>query len=234
MTVAKAVLDNLKAAGVPAISQTLFGMGLMNAFIPGLKPANASTCHFAGPAFTMRAIPAREDIRLAIAEKRRPNPYRTFLAEAVAGEVIVTDIGDEPGLSLFGDLIATHLGNIGIAAIVTDGGVADLAALADVALPVFSLGSAPVPATGRVTIVDVRRPIRCRGVPVYAGDIVVGDAAGVVVVPPEMAEEVAVKALAKEKLETFLAERMKAGAPLEGTYPPNAETLAAYEAWKAR
>jgi len=113
---------------------------------------------------------------------------------------------------------------------VTDGGIADLAALGEVPLPVFSAGSAPVPAGARVVVADTGVPIGCRGVPVYPGDIVVGDAAGVVVVPAQLAETVAEKALEKEKLEAFLLERLKAGAPLDGTYPPDASTLAAYRA----
>ncbi|MHB2167633.1 RraA family protein [Alsobacter sp. R-9] len=230
MTVEKQTLEMLSAAGVPAVSQTLFGLGIMNAFIPGLSPASPDTCRFAGPACTLRAIPMREDIRVAIAEGRLPNPHRQALAGVKAGEVIVTDIGDIPRISLFGDLIGTHLANRGVAGIVTDGGVADLAALAAVPLPVFSAGSAPVPASGRVVVVDIRQPISCRGVPVYDGDIVVGDPAGAVVVPAHLADTVAEKALEKERLEAFLLERLQAGAPLEGTYPPNAETLAAYRA----
>lgn len=230
MSAERDLLDRLMEAGVPAVSQTLFGLGLMNAFIPGLSPANPQTCRFAGPACTLRAIPMREDIRQGIAEGTVPNPHRQALAGVKAGEVVVTGIGDIPRISLFGDLIATHLANIGAAAIVTDGGVADLAALASVPLPVFSAGSAPVPGSGRVVIVGTRQPIECRGVPVYDGDIVVGDLAGVVVVPRHLAEAVADKALEKERLEAFLLERLQGGAPLEGTYPPDAETLAAYRA----
>lgn len=230
MTVARDTLDMLQAAGVPAISQTLFGLGIMNAFIAGLSPANPDTCRFAGPACTLRAIPMREDIRTAISEGKVANPHRQALAGVRSGEVIVTGIGNIPGISMFGDLIGTHLANRGVAGIVTDGGIADLAALAAVPLPVFSAGSAPVPASGRVVVVGTREPIDCRGVPVYDGDIVVGDIAGVVVVPAHLAATVAAKALEKERLEAFLLDRLQAGAPLEGTYPPNADTLAAYRA----
>jgi regulator of RNase E activity RraA len=230
MGVAREVLEQLMEAGVPAVNQTLYGMGIMNAFIAGLAPTDPARCRFAGPAFTLRCIPMREDIRSAIAEGRMPNPHRQGLAKVKPGEVIVTDIGDQPGLSLFGDLIGTHLANQGVAGIVTDGGVADLAALAEVPLPVFSAGSAPVPAGARVVVADTGAPIGCRGVPVYPGDIVVGDVAGVVVVPAHLAATVAEKALAKERLEGFLLERLKAGAPLDGTYPPDAATLAAWQA----
>jgi regulator of RNase E activity RraA len=230
MGITREVLEQLIEAGVPAVNQTLYGMGIMNAFIAGLAPANAARCRFAGPAFTMRCIPMREDIRSAIAAGSMPNPHRQGLAKLRAGEVVITDIGGHAGLSLFGDLIATHLANQGAAGIVTDGGVADLAALAAVPLPVFSAGSAPVPAGARVVVADTGAPIGCRGVPVYPGDIIVGDIAGIVVVPAHLAETVAQKALEKERLEGFLLERLQAGAPLEGTYPPDEATLAAFRA----
>lgn len=230
MPTSNEILAVLKQAGVPAISQTLYGLGIMNAFIPGLNPANRDASCFAGPAFTLRAITAREDLRDDIATGRVPNPHRAAMAQVGAGDVIVTGIGDLPGVSMFGDLISTHLRNVGCAGIVTDGGVADLAALGDVNLPVFCAGSAPVPASARVLIVGTNEPIECRGVPVYPGDIVVGDINGAVVVPAHLAESVANKAIAKEKLEEFLLMRLEAGEPLNGTYPPNKETLAAYEA----
>ena len=223
-------LSALREAGVPAISQSLYGMGLMNAFVAGLSPAGPVTAAFAGPAFTLRAIPAREDLRADAAAGRAPNAHRAAMRDVRAGEVIVTGIGGVSGVSLFGDLIATHLKNVGCAGIVTDGGVADLSALGQVGLPVYSAGSAPVPGPARVMIVGWREPIDCRGVPVYPGDIVVGDANGVVIVPPHLAQAVAEKALGKERLEEFLLSRLQAGAALDGTYPPDDATMAAYRA----
>lgn len=233
MTVSEETLAALRAAGVPAISQSLYGFGLMNAFIAGLRPTIPDVAAFAGPAFTLRAIPAREDLRDEIAAGQVPNPHRAAMRDVARGEVIVTGIGGLANVSMFGDMIATHLRGIGCAGIVTDGGLADLAALAEVDLPVFSAGSAPVPASARVLIVGWREPIDCCGVPVYPGDIVVGDRNGVVIVPARLAEAVAEKALAKERLEEFLLARLQAGAPLDGTYPPDEATLAAYRAAQA-
>jgi len=230
MTIPDDILNTLKAAGVPAVSQTLYGLGIMNAFIAGLRATSPDIRAFAGPAFTLRAIAAREDLRDDIAAGRVPNPHRAAMAQVAAGNVIVTGIGGLPGVSMFGDLISTHLRNVGCAGIVTDGGVADLAALASVDLPVFCAGSAPVPASARVLIVGTNEPIECQGVPVYPGDIIVGDVNGVVVVPAHLAETVAKKAMAKENLEQFLLKRLEAGAPLNGTYPPDEATLAAYDA----
>lgn len=233
MTVSEDTLTALRAAGVPAISQSLYGFGIMNAFVAGLRPANPAVQPFAGPAFTVRAIAAREDLRDDIAAALTPNPHRAAMRDVARGEVIVTGIGGLGNVSLFGDLIATHLCNIGCAGIVTDGGVADLAALGAVDLPVYSAGSAPVPASAKVLIVGWREPIECRGVPVYPGDIVVGDGNGVVIVPMHLAAAVAEKALGKERLEEFLLARLQAGAPLDGTYPPDEATLGAYRAAQA-
>jgi len=233
MNVSEDTLVALRSAGVPAISQSLYGFGIMNAFVAGLRPASPNVQPFAGPAFTLRAIVAREDLRDDIAAGRVPNPHRAAVRDVARGEVIVTGIGGLAGVSLFGDLIATHLRNVGCAGIVTDGGVADLAALGAVDLPVFSAGSAPVPASARVLIVGRREPVECRGVPVYPGDIVVGDINGIVIVPSHLAVAVAQKALGKERLEEFLLERLQAGALLDGTYPPDEATLAAYHAAQA-
>jgi regulator of RNase E activity RraA len=230
MSVAADTLDRLKAAGVPAVTSVLYGMGIMNAFVAGLMPASRERCRFAGPAHTLRCIPVREDIRAAIAEKRMPNIHRQALAAVKPGQVVITDMGGHANLSLFGDLMGTHLGNVGVAGLVTDGGISDLFALASVNLPVFCAGSAPVAATSRLTVADFGVPIGCRGVPVYPGDIVVGDINGVTIVPAHLAEQVAEKALEKERLEAFLLERLQAGAPLEGTYPPDEATMAAYRA----
>jgi regulator of RNase E activity RraA len=228
MTVSEDTLAALRAAGVPAISQSLYGLGIVNAFVAGLRPANPKVKPFAGPAFTLRAIPAREDLRDDIAAGRATNPHRAAMRDVARGEVIVSGIGGLGSVSMFGDMIATHLRSVGCAGIVTDGGVADLAALGAVDLPVFSAGSAPVPASARVLIVGWREPVDCRGVPVYPGDIVVGDGNGVVVLPAHLAAVVAEKALAKERLEEFLLARLQGGAPLDGTYPPDEATLAAY------
>lgn len=228
--ISKDTLDRLVQAGVPAVTSVLFGLGIMNAFIAGLVPASRDRCRFAGRAHTLRCIPMREDIRAAIAARTVPNIHRQALAGVRAGDVVITDMGGHTTLSLFGDLMSTHLANVGVAGLVTDGGISDLPALAGVPLPIFCAGSAPVAATSRITVADFGVPIGCRGVPVYPGDIVVGDMSGVTVVPAHLADQVAGKALEKERLEAFLLERLQAGAPLEGTYPPDEATLAAYRA----
>lgn len=131
---------------------------------------------------------------------------------------------------MFGELIATHLKLRGVAAVVTDAGVADAADVAATGLPFFCQGSAPIPGPARRIVSDIDRPVDCMGVTVVPGDVLVGDANGVAVIPAALAETVAAKAEDKERLERFLLARLKEGAPLDGTYPPDAATLAAYRA----
>ena len=75
-------------------------------------------------------------------------------------------------------------------------------------------------------------PIGCGGVAVFPGDIVVGDAEGVVIVPAHLAVEVARDAAEQERLEVFVLQEVAAGRPLRGTYPPNADTVARYRQWR--
>jgi len=120
----------------------------------------------------------------------------------------------------------------GVAGLVSDGPVRDSGEIAQMAIPVYCAGgSAPLNLV-RHHAADANVPIGCGGVAVYPGDVMVGDAEGVVAIPRELADEVARDAAAQEDLETFVLERIAAGAALPGTYPPNAETRAAYEAWK--
>lgn len=215
---------------VPTITATLAARGIANGFLAGLAPLDPDACRFVAEAYTMRALPVREDMLRAVAEGRRPNLHRQAMREVAAGQVVVTDCGGDGGISFFGELIATYLAGKGVAAIVTDAGIADLRDVAATGLPVFCRGSAPIPGPARRLVADLGRPIDCMGVTVCPGDVLVGDENGVAVIPRGMAAEVAAAAEEKERLERFLLARLKAGAPLDGTYPPDAEMLAAYRA----
>ncbi len=127
-------------------------------------------------------------------------------------------------------MIATYLVGKGVAAIVTDGGIADVADVAATGLPVFCQGSAPVPGPARRLVGDLDRPVDCMGVTVCPDDVLVGDANGVAVIPKAMVAEITKSAEEKEAMERFLLERLKAGAPLDGTYPPDPDTLADFRA----
>ena len=225
-------MEKLAGLPVPTLSATLYAMGYTNCFLAGLSPVDLQSAHFVGTAYTMRALPARPDILAGVTSGALPNMHRQGLAQAGPGDVIVTDCGGDNRISFFGELITTHLRVKGISAIVTDAGMADVIDVAATRLPVFCQGSAPVPAPARQIICDLQCPIACMGVTIYPGDILVGDENGVVAIPRAIVTDVIAGSTQKEHLERFLLSRLKQGAPLDGTYPPNAEMLAEYEASK--
>jgi regulator of RNase E activity RraA len=225
----------LAAIPVPTLSAVLFARGLRSRFLHGVLPANPDGPRMVGPAYTLRAIPVREDLRDAVARGEAPNRHRQFFSEAPPGAVLVCATGGAAHVSVLGDIIATALGRRGVAGAVVDTGVADLPAVAALALPVFHAGgSAPVPSSAAVMMVDRDLPVGMGGVAVFPGDIMVGDANGVVCIPAGIAAVVAAEAAEKLAFEDWAQREIEAGAPLEGTYPPDAATKARYGAWKGR
>ncbi len=132
-----------------------------------------------------------------------------------------------------GDIMTTSLMVRGVAGAVVDTGVSDANLIAQMAFPLVCTGSAPVSSFAKVMVADHGLPIGIGDVAVFPGDIIVGDPNGAVCIPRDIADAVADAAVEQEALEAFILARVQSGAPLEGTYPPNAETLAAYRAWRA-
>lgn len=227
-----ALKDLLLSLPVPTITATLAARGIANGFLAGLMPIDPVNARFVATAYTIRALPTREDLLNAVNEGKAPNLHRQAMREVAKGQVLVTDCGGDRGISFFGELISTYLARKGVAAIVTDAGIADVVDVAATGLPVFCQGSAPIPGPARRLVGDLGRPVDCMGVTVCPGDVLVGDNNGVAVIPWDMAAEVAEAADQKERMERYLLGRLKAGAPLDGTYPPNDEMLAAYRASK--
>ncbi|MDG2405909.1 MAG: hypothetical protein P8M25_13440 [Paracoccaceae bacterium] len=223
------VKDLLLNLPVPTITATLATLGITNSFLAGLIPIDPTNARFVATAYTIRALPTREDMLEAVNKGKAQNLHRRAMREVAEGQVLVTDCGGDRGISFFGELISTYLARKGVSAIVTDAGIADVKDVASVGLPVFCQGSAPIPGTARRLVGDLERPINCMGVTICPGDVLVGDANGVAVIPQHMAAEVAELADQKERMERYLLELLKAGAPLDGTYPPNEKTLAAYQ-----
>lgn len=227
-----ALRARLAGIAVPTLTAALFARGIRNSFLAGLAPLSKSHARFVGTAYTMRALPVREDLLAAVNDGTAPNLHRRAMAEVAPGEVVVTDCGANGRISFFGELITTFLARKGVAAIVTDAGIADVGDVAATGLPVFCLGSAPIPGPARRLVGDLACPVDCMGVTIMPGDVLVGDENGVAAIPRAMAAEIADAAQAKSDLEEFLLARLKDGAPLDGTYPPDAATLAAYAARK--
>lgn len=218
----------LSAVAVPTLSAMLYARGLRSRFLHGVVPANPAR-RMVGPAYTIRAIPAREDLRDDLAAGRAPNLHRRFFSETPPGAVLVCATGGAAQVSVLGDIIATALMRQGVAGVVVDTGVADLPAVSALDLAVFHAGgSAPVPSGAAVLVVDRDLPVGLAGVAVFPDDVMVGDASGVVCIPRGIAAEIAAEAAEKERLEDWIQREIAAGAPLEGTYPPDAATKARY------
>jgi len=228
------VLQTLGRASTATITTQLFHRGFRNLFLNGVLPLNSAHCRFVGEAVTLRNIPMREDLDRLEGFRDPEHPQRKAIETAGPGQVLVMDCrGDLRGAS-GGNILITRLRERGAAAMVSDGAVRDSPEIARNPFPVFAAGRSANLSLIVHHAVDINVPIACAGVPVFPGDIVVGDEEGVVVVPRHLAAEIAQPAAEQEELEAFLLQQIEAGAPLRGTYPPNEATLAEYEAWKQR
>ena len=174
----------------------------------------------------------REDLSVPAALGATENPQRRAIEGCPEGAILVMDGLRNSEVGTLGDILAERLRVRGVAACVTDSAVRDAEAVVATGLPVWCSGRAAPPSIAGLAMGDLQTPIGCGGVAVIPGDVLVCDGDGVVVIPKAMIESVAADAVDQERLETFLQERIRAGYSTVGTYPPDAETLAAYEVWK--
>jgi len=228
-----ATLDRLRKVSVATLCTQMFKRGFRNVFIQGIRRLTTpSGGNLVGPAFTMRNIPAREDLDQISAFDNPEHPQRKGIESVPPGHVLVLDCRGETRVASGGEILTTRLKVRGAAGLVSDGPVRDSGAIAALDFPVYCAGgSAPLNLIHHHAI-DLDVPIGCGGVAVYPGDVIVGDDEGVAVIPRHLADEVAADAEQQEAMEAFILERIQRGAALPGTYPPNAETRAAYEEWR--
>ncbi len=226
-------VELLRHVSVATLCTQLFKRGFRNVFIQGItRLTDPSGGNLVGPAFTMRNIPAREDLDQITAFDNPDHPQRKGIESVPPGHVLVIDCRGETRVASGGQILTTRLKVRGAAGLVSDGPVRDSGAISEMDFPVYCAGgSAPLNLIHHHAI-DLNVPIGCGGVAVYPGDIMVGDDEGVAVIPRHLADEVARDAAEQEKMELFILERIEQGAALPGTYPPNAQTRAAFEAWR--
>jgi regulator of RNase E activity RraA len=219
-------LELLKQASTATISTQLLARGLRNTFLHGVKPlANA---RMAGPAFTLRYIPAREDLDTLDVYKDYEHPQRRAIESVPPGHVLVMDCRGQGRAASAGNILATRLLARGAAGLVTDGTLRDTPEIARLALPAFARGASPLTNLAQHHAVDMQVPIGCAEVAVYPGDVIVGDQEGVVCIPAHLADEIAQPAAEQEELERFILAEIEGGRPLKGTYPPDEATLTRY------
>jgi regulator of RNase E activity RraA len=227
---ARETLERLQRASTATLTTQLFKRGLRNQFMQGVRPLGRYPRNLVGPAFTLRNIPAREDLDQIGVFANPEHPQRKAIEVTPEGHVLVVDCRGDPRAASAGQILATRLMVRGVAGFVSDGGVRDAGPIAAMDFPVFCSGpSAPLNLVIHHAA-ETNVPIGCGGVAVYPLDIIVADADGVVVVPRDIADQVARDAAEQEALEAFVLTRIVAGAKLPGTYPPNEATLAAYDA----
>ena len=228
-----ATRDKLKTVSTATLATALFKRGLRNQFIQNVHPLRARKEVMVGEAFTLRYIPAREDLNLLTVFRNREHPQRQAVEQCPPGAVLVMDSRKDPRAASAGSILVTRLMVRGVAGVVTDGGFRDSAEIAALDMPSYhSRPSAPTNLTLHQAL-DINVPIGCGDVAVWPGDVVVGDADGVIIVPAAIADEIATEAVEMTAFEDFVTERVQGGQSILGLYPPTDETnLAAFEAWR--
>lgn len=228
---ARAKLAQVSSA---TLSTALFKRGLRNTFIAGATPLNPAASRMVGEAFTLRYIPAREDLdRLEVFEDRE-HPQRKAVETIPVGHVMVIDSRGDARAASAGGILVTRMMKRGAAGIVTDGGFRDTPDMRKINFPVYC--RAPSAPTNLIHhhAIDINVPIGCGGVAVYPGDIVVGDLEGVIVIPAHLAEEIAEEAMQMTVFEDFVMEQVAAGAAIFGLYPPSEEARRRFAQWRRK
>lgn len=227
--IAKRQLATISTATVATL---LHRRGIRNQFVQGVQRLGSIKPPMVGQAFTLRHIAAREDVDAAGAFSDPRHPQRVAIETVPEGDILVMDCRSDASAASLGGILATRLQVRGCAGVVSDAGIRDSDYIASLALPVFVASrSAPTNLT-KHHAVETDVPITCGQVPVYPGDVLLGDGDGVIVIPLHLVDEIIADALPMEHFENFVIELVRAGRPVIGTYPPDDETLALYEEYK--
>jgi regulator of RNase E activity RraA len=228
-----ATVTALSGVTTATITTILLKKGLRNVWIRGAFPLAPGTPRVVGRAFTVRFIPAREDLATP-ASWSSPKSTRAAIEDMPAGCVAVVDANGVKDAGFWGDILCARMAKRGVAALVSDGAVRDATGVLSTGLAVWCAGVAAPPSVAGLTFVDWQQPIGCGGVAVFPDDVIVADQDGAVVIPAALVAEVVALAVEQERLEGWIMEEIKRGVPLPGLYPANAETQARYEAFKKR
>jgi regulator of RNase E activity RraA len=219
MPLSNATRDKLRGVSTATLCTALFRRGLRNQFVQDVRPLDPAKPNMVGEAFTLRYIPAREDLNRLEVFRDRDHPQRKAIEECPPGAVMVIDSRKDPRAASAGSILVSRLMVRGAAGIVTDGGFRDSPEIARLAIPAYhNRPSAPTNLTLHQAI-EINGPIGCGDTPVFPGDVVVGDGEGVVVIPAHLADEVADEAVEMTEYEDFVAEQVLGGRSILGLYP---------------
>jgi regulator of RNase E activity RraA len=228
---APSVVETLKTVSTATLTTTLLKKGLRNVWIRRARPLRHGAGRLVGRAFTLRFVPAREDLATP-ASWASPISTRAAIEAMPGGVVAVIDAMGTPDAGVFGDILCARMAMRGVAGLVTDGVVRDEAGVSETGLPVWCAGAAAPPSVAGLTFVGWQEPIGCGGVAVFPNDVIVADGDGAVVIPAALLEETLREAPEQERMEAWIMTEIGRGTPLPGLYPMNAETKARYEAYK--
>ena len=225
--------QHLMTVSVATLCTALFKRGLRNQFIQDVHPLNHTLPNMVGEAFTLRYIPAREDINPISVFLDRKHPQRVAIEQCPPGGVLVIDSRKDPRAASAGGILVARLMARGVAGVVTDGGFRDSPEIGKYTMPAYhNRPSAPTNLTLHQAM-DINVPIGCGDVAVFPGDVVVGDAEGVIVIPAHLAEEVALEAVEMTAFEDFVTEKVHEGRSILGLYPPTDEqSRTDFAAWR--
>lgn len=227
--------EKLMHVSTATLTTALFKRGLRNQFIQDVRPLNTSRTNMVGEAFTLRYIPAREDIDVLKAFEDPQHPQRVAVEQCPEGAVMVIDSRKDARAASAGSILVSRLMKRGVVGIVTDGGFRDSPEIASLDIASYhSRPSAPTNLTLHHAL-DINNPIGCGDVAVYPGDVMVGDKEGVIVIPAHLADEIAEEAIQMTAFEDFVLEQVMDGATIIGLYPPTtAEAREKFEDWKRK
>jgi regulator of RNase E activity RraA len=225
--------EKLKAVSAATLCTALFRRGLRNQFMQDVRPLNAHLGNMVGEAFTLRYIPAREDLNPLSVFQDRGHPQRKAVEECPPGAVMVIDSRKDARAASAGAILVSRLMKRGVAGVVTDGGFRDSPEIANLSIPAYhNRPSAPTNLTQHQAL-DINVPIGCGDVPVWPGDVVVGDGEGVVVIPAHLADEIAEEATEMTAFEDFVQEKVLEGRSILGLYPAtDPQTVTDFKAWR--
>ena len=233
MPIKAETIAKLKTVSTPTLATALYKRGLRNQFIQDVKPLNPSLPTMVGEAFTLRYMPAREDRNPITVFQNPEHPQRKAVEICPPGAVLVMDSRKDARAASAGSILISRLMVRGVAGVVTDGGFRDSGEIAQLNIPTFHCRpSAPTNLTLHEAI-DINVPIGCGDAAVFPGDVIVGDADGVMVIPAEIADELATEAVEMTAFEDFVTEQVLGGRSIKGLYPAtDPQTKVDFAAWR--
>lgn len=227
-----ALIAALRGISTATLTMQLLKRGVRRGWMAGTKPLQPGGPRLAGPAFTLRFVPGREDVSTR-ESYAAPNSLRDAIEAMPEGVVAVIDCRGEQGAGTLGDILAGRMKRRGVTGIVSDGPMRDVAGLRAVGIPVWCSGAAAPPSIAALWFAGWQEPIGCGGVAVFPDDIVVADDDGAVVLPRALAGEIAGDGAEQEALEAWILAEIERGEPVKDLYPPDEAALARYRAAKS-